>query len=229
MKNIILSIIFQIRALVMRFLYPAPKTIWELDLPFSRKFGFDRGTPVDRVLIEKFLSENSHLILGRVLEIGDNVYTSRFGSNVTKSEILDINRNNKKATVYADLADMSMVPSNSFDTVLLTHVINLVEKQREAISEVYRILKPGGHVLLTTASLAPQEASNKGYTRYTSKGVKKLFEQSFKKNKIEVKDIGNVYVGLAFWIGMSKQDVPEKYFNFNDPDFPCVATLVAQK
>ncbi|MGB2696377.1 MAG: class I SAM-dependent methyltransferase, partial [Candidatus Zixiibacteriota bacterium] len=50
--------------------------------PISRQFGFDRGKPIDRYYIENFLNENKHFIRGRVLEIGDNSYTKKYGSAV---------------------------------------------------------------------------------------------------------------------------------------------------
>jgi hypothetical protein len=37
--------------------------------PISRLFGFDRGTPIDRYYIEKFLIEKKKDICGRLLEI----------------------------------------------------------------------------------------------------------------------------------------------------------------
>ena len=40
--------------------------------PFSRRFGFDRGLPVDRYYIERFLVAHAHDVRGRVLEIKDN-------------------------------------------------------------------------------------------------------------------------------------------------------------
>jgi len=47
--------------------------------PFSREFGFDRGTPVDRRYIDGFLARNAADIHGHVLEIKDDPYTRRFG------------------------------------------------------------------------------------------------------------------------------------------------------
>jgi hypothetical protein len=47
--------------------------------PISRDFGFVRGGPVDRYYIEGFLSRHAGDIAGRVLEIGDDTYTRRFG------------------------------------------------------------------------------------------------------------------------------------------------------
>ena len=68
--------------------------------PISREFGFDRGTPVDRYYISKFLDRNRRLIAGRVLEIGDDSYTLEFGSpEVTMRDILHVHEGNPKATI----------------------------------------------------------------------------------------------------------------------------------
>jgi len=52
-------------------------------MPISRKWGFDRGLPIDRYYIERFLSAHALDICGYVLEIQDNAYTRKFG--VTES------------------------------------------------------------------------------------------------------------------------------------------------
>jgi len=62
--------------------------------PISRKFGFDRGTPIDRYWINKFIEENSQYIKGNVLEIGDSRYTKEFGKSVINSDVLDIDKKN---------------------------------------------------------------------------------------------------------------------------------------
>jgi hypothetical protein len=67
--------------------------------PISRTFGFDRATPVDRYYIERFLAENAGDIRGRVLEIGDNAYTVRFGgARVERSDIMHVDATNPDAT-----------------------------------------------------------------------------------------------------------------------------------
>src|SRR3989442_11062277 len=71
--------------------------------PISTMAGIDRGRPLDRYFIDKFLEANQHLIRGHCLEIKDNAYTVRFGgAKVTQSDVLDINRENKEATIYGD-------------------------------------------------------------------------------------------------------------------------------
>jgi hypothetical protein len=43
--------------------------------PFSDNWGWDRGTPIDRVYIERFLREHAEDVRGDVLEIGGRYYT----------------------------------------------------------------------------------------------------------------------------------------------------------
>ncbi len=49
--------------------------------PLSQDWGFDRGKPIDRYYIERFLAGHSDDVRGRVLEIGSNDYTLRFGGD----------------------------------------------------------------------------------------------------------------------------------------------------
>src|SRR5689334_2088523 len=79
--------------------------------PISRDWGFDRGRPIDRYYIERFLEANANHIQGRVLEIGDNSYTRRFGGErVTISDVLHIEEGNPQATIVADLANAEHLP-----------------------------------------------------------------------------------------------------------------------
>src|SRR5262249_47025681 len=80
--------------------------------PFSRAWGTDRGLPIDRYYIEKFLAEHSSDIYGHVLEIGDNRYTSKFGSDkVVQSDVLHVVHGNRKANLVADLTCADGIPA----------------------------------------------------------------------------------------------------------------------
>src|SRR3972149_6617938 len=80
-------------------------------VPINREFGFDRGQPVDRYYIENYLARHAEEIRGRVLEIGDNVYTRRFGgSRVAKSDVLHVSGDSPRATIVADLTNAGHAP-----------------------------------------------------------------------------------------------------------------------
>ena len=60
-------------------------------IPISKEWGFDRGLPIDRYYIERFLQRHAADIRGRVLEVGDNAYTRRFGGDrVTNSDVINL-------------------------------------------------------------------------------------------------------------------------------------------
>ena len=120
--------------------------------PVSRVFGFDRGTPIDRYYIERFLGTQAEDIRGRVLEIGDDRYTREFGgSRVTRSDVLHVVAGNPQATIVADLTHADDVPSESFDCIVCTQTLQMIVDVEAALRHLARMLQPGG-VLLTTSS-----------------------------------------------------------------------------
>ena len=91
-----------------------PSSFAEMDAaPLSSEWGFDRGTPIDRYYIERFLESHSADIRGRALEVKNADYISRFGRGVTRSDVLDINRDNPLATLVADLSQPEQFPERA--------------------------------------------------------------------------------------------------------------------
>ena len=89
--------------------------------PISREWGFDRGLPIDRYYVEEFLARHCGEIRGRVLEVGDDAYTGKFGSDqVTSVDILNLNEDSPGTTIVADLANAPQIPSDRFDCIILT-------------------------------------------------------------------------------------------------------------
>lgn len=205
-----------VRALVMRQFRP------NRFQPLSSRYGFDRGTPIDRYWIEKFLSQNSSFIRGRCLEVTDNFYIRKYGgSRVTKSDILDINSKNRKATVYGDLRRLTAVKANSYDCIILTHVLGLIDDLPAAVSEIHRILKPGGTLLLTSSCLGPL-LNEKIYWRFTPNSLEFLFGRLFSDLKFTT--YGNVLAGQYFLAGLAREELNKEQLDYNDPRYPCIVT-----
>ena len=79
--------------------------------PVSRLMGLDRGRAICRWYIERFLAEQQALVRGRVLEVADREYTTRFGgSRVTASDVLHAVAGNDAATIVGDLATGEGIP-----------------------------------------------------------------------------------------------------------------------
>jgi len=59
--------------------------------PISDAFGTDRGLPIDRHYIERFLGAHAPDVRGRVLEIGEDLYTRRFGAQwVSQNDLVGV-------------------------------------------------------------------------------------------------------------------------------------------
>lgn len=164
--------------------------------PISGYFGFERGLPIDRYYIENFLARHADDIQGHVLEMKKPLYTYRFGGDrVTKSDVLHVVEGNPEATIVGDLTNAHKISSEAFDCVILTQTLHLLYAMRTALATLYRILKPGGVLLVTVPGISQVvkcDWGNDWCWALTTQSATMLFEEFFPKTKVEVKTYGNV-------------------------------------
>jgi SAM-dependent methyltransferase len=201
--------------------------------PFSRHFGFDRGGAIDRYYIENFLKKNAMSIKGRVLEIGDNEYTISFGGqNVKQSDILHVEDDNPKATFVGDLTNAPQLPDNAFDCIILTQTLHLIYRYEDALRTCYRILKPGGVLLLTVPGISHIDQGEwKKYWlwSFTQASTEKMLSETFPSARVELETFGNVFVATAFLYGMGLSEVTKEELDDHDPHFQVIITAKATK
>jgi SAM-dependent methyltransferase len=65
----------------------------------------------------------------------------------------------------------------SFDVVLCTEVLEHLPEPQRAIDEIYRVLVPGGQLLLTTRFLFPIHDAPHDYFRFTKYGLRHLLRR----------------------------------------------------
>jgi SAM-dependent methyltransferase len=65
-------------------------------------------------------------------------------------------------------------PENHFDTVFASEVFEHVFNLEEALSEIRRVLKPGGRLLFTCPFVWPEHEVPNDFARYTSFGIASL-------------------------------------------------------
>lgn len=163
--------------------------------PISRVFGFDRGTPIDRVYIEDFLGRNRNLIKGVVCEIAEDTYSKKFGTSIEKIEIQHYTNDNKNATIVGDLTNPYTLPEAKIDCFIVTQTLNFIYNVNEAVKGIYRMLKPKGVVLVTVAGLSQISRYDMerwgDYWRFTDLSIKRLFEDVFGIGNVEVETYGN--------------------------------------
>lgn len=202
--------------------------------PRSRKFGFDRGTPIDRYYIESFLRENSSDVQGHVLEIGDANYTRKFGGEkVSRSTVLHITNSNNENTIVGDLATGEGILINTFDCVILTQTIQFIYNIKNAILNTYKALRPGGVVLATASGISQISRYDMDlwgeYWRLTDLSANRLFEEVFPSENIQVKTLGNVKASAAFLYGYAVEDMKKRDLDYSDSDYQMLIAIRAVK
>src|ERR1041385_8023458 len=122
--------------------------------PASAFWGLDRGTPVDRYYIERFVAAHRADIRGHVVEMHDSRYTDQFGTGVTRRDVLDIDGGNPNATIVADLTAAGAVADDTFDCFVLTQTLQFILDVPAALAQVHRILRPGGVALVPVPAVS---------------------------------------------------------------------------
>jgi SAM-dependent methyltransferase len=209
-------------------------------VPISRGFGSGRGTPLDRYYIDDFLRRNAGAskyapgaIHGHVLEIGADTYTKRFGSAVSRTDILDASPENPDGTIVADLADGSNLPSDTYDCIICPQTLLVIYDVKAAIRTIHRILKPGGTALVTVPGISqisrPDIDCWGDYWRFTTLSARRLFEEVFDAANVTVDCYGNVLTATAFLYGLALEDMSERELNLHDPDYQVIIGIKAVK
>lgn len=202
--------------------------------PLTRSFGYDRGQPIDRYYIEKFLKRYSDDITGDVVEIGDDRYTKQFGKGkVAHSDVLDQKHPGSSPTIVADLTNAAHVPSNSFDCAIVIQTLQFIYNIQDAISTLHRMLKQNGVLLVSIPAVSPISRYDMDrwgdYWRFTSAAVQKLFQSIFEGGQVEVEAYGNVLVATAFLYGMAAEDLTIEELEFRDRDYEALICVRAVK
>ena len=199
--------------------------------PLSDGFGFDRGTPVDRYYIDRFIEENRGAIHGRVLEIKNSRYTHQFGSDVVQRDVLDIDPTNRNATIVADLAAADGIPADAFDCFILTQTLQLIFDTRSAIFHAHRILRPGGVLLCSVPCIAriTPGCIDSDHWRFTRASCSRLFGDVFPRDRVTVRTHGNVLTAIAFLTGMAAEELRQRELDHDDENFPLLVTVRAEK
>ena len=202
--------------------------------PISRNYGWERGTPIDRFYIDRFLTQHATDVAGRVLEIGDDEYTRRYGADrVTQSDVLHASEGNPQASIVADLADAPQIADATFDCVICTQTLLLIYDVRAAVATLHRILKPGGTALITVpgvSRICRDEADEWGdYWRFTSDSAARLFADEFGAQDTITTAYGNVLTATAMLHGLAAEDLKPAQLDDRDRDFEVLIGVRARR
>lgn len=211
---------------------PATLGVLRSTEPLSDKWGYDRGTPIDRYYIEHFLQKHRSDVSGQVLEVHDSNYSRRFGSSVGQYAVLDVDSANLNATMTADLSAADSIDADQFDCFILTQTLHLIYDIRSAVTHAHRILRPGGVLLATVPAVSKIVTSYEhanDYWRFTPASCLTLFGRVFSPEQVTVCSYGNVLTAIAFLSGLAHEELTPKELDFLDEQFPVIVAVRAVK
>lgn len=88
--------------------------------------------------------------------------------------------NAKTALFKSKLPFLGNIGNNSFDTVICFQVIEHIKNDSKLLSEIYRVLKPGGKLLLTTPNIDMSLTRNPYHIReYNTAAIERQFANVF--------------------------------------------------
>ncbi|NJC88101.1 MAG: class I SAM-dependent methyltransferase [Desulfuromonas sp.] len=203
-------------------------------VPVSRVFGLDRGTPINRYYIDRFLAANAELIRGRVLEVGGCDYSRRFGGDrVERCEVLHVAADNPAATIVGDLTDPATLPAAAMDCFICTQTFDCIFDLQKAVQGAHHLLKPGGVLLATMSGIGQVSRYDMDrwgeYWRFTTASATRLFEPVF-AGGVAVACHGNLPAAIAALQGVTVEEFPDPaLLDECDADYPLIVTVVARK
>ena len=201
--------------------------------PIDPNWGFERGTPIDRVYVEEFVASHAADIRGRVLEIAAPDYTTRFGRDVEHVDILMATEGNPQATIVGDLTDAPQIPSGAFDCAVVTQTLQFVYDVRAALATLHRVLAPGGVLLATVpgiTKISPPEDEQFGeWWHFTARSAQRLAEESFGEGNVEVRSYGNVLTAAGFLYGLAASDLKAEELGTHDRLYEVIVGVRAVK
>jgi ubiquinone/menaquinone biosynthesis C-methylase UbiE len=128
----------------------------------------------------------------------------------------------------ADLACMPGVPSDSFDIAIVPQTLQYVFDVQAAIAELFRVIAPGGVLLLTVPAAERIEnidGFEADYWRFTCRSVSQLLSPFSHR---EVESFGNCLAAIARFRGVPASRLGRRIWA-HDPSFPVIVGARAVK
>ena len=117
---------------------------------------------------------------GKVVDLGcgHTPYKNFMPPAVEVYHTLDYQPRVPNVTYIGDIQHMPMVASNSYDSAICFEVIEHVPQPGRALSEIYRVLKPGGVAIISVPHLSRLHEEPNDYFRFTIYGFRHLLTQA---------------------------------------------------
>jgi SAM-dependent methyltransferase len=171
----------------------------EKDLSKSSQWHY--FSPVFYAQYKAVLPMIARFVKGKTIDLGCGTmpFENLLVSKATVYHTLDLWPHSEKVTYIGDIQDMSMIASASYDSAICFEVLEHVSTPSLAINEIYRILRPGGILIISVPHLSRLHDEPYDYFRFTKYGLRCLLEnEGFEVS--EIKEKGGLFSFLGHQI-----------------------------
>lgn len=118
----------------------------------------------------------------RLLDAGAGSFRYKHALDFTKYESTDFedifDADSKGKHTFTCSLDNIPLPDNQYDVIVNTQVLEHVEFPEKVVSEMARVLKPGGTLYLTTPQISHVHGAPYNFFFFTPYGLRSLFERA---------------------------------------------------
>lgn len=156
-----------------------------------------------RFLLDEMLSRYDSNISGTVLDVGGKNKDKRGTYRPSENHARDWFYLNTDPTTSPDIiADAALIPfrDSSVDTVLCCELLEHLREPLACISEIHRVLRPGGCCLASAPFLYPIHNDPKDYGRFSREGLRVIFGGF---DTIDIMEMGSVAGTLGMLVELA--------------------------
>lgn len=153
--------------------------------------------PFARILHDRSVLRYLPKLVGRTLELGAGVHDySGFATGTSSYQRSDYRENKRDGRIAVDATDIQFEDA-SFDSIVCMSALEHIKDYPQALSEMYRVLKPGGQLFLCVPWLFPYHGAPDDFHRFTSSALKSHL-RGFEIEEMEA--VGNFWLSQAMFL-----------------------------
>src|SRR3989338_5524209 len=164
------------------------------------------GKSIGRILFNEQVRSQCGGLSGRVLDLAGGQNPSYLGLLPASLEVTRTNHVASEGVKRVDFDEPFPFVDSSYDAVLLFNALYIADDADKLLHEIFRTLKKGGRLFLSSPFIANEMPEPHDYARYTYEGLERLLKRNGFKN-INIRRVGER--------GSAAMTILSPYFGFN--------------
>lgn len=144
------------------------------------------GYTVSRMHVDNFYRRNKCYLSDKVLDVGGTKSYKAGYFNIEDVEYLNID----------PATNPDYVEDNLYDAVILSQVLEHLVNPEIVLTKIFRVLKPGGTLLITTPFLFKVHACPNDYQRWTEFKISNVLK-SYRYDIIKIETLGGGFLTIV--------------------------------